>query len=116
MLLVTFGTLVGTVWLYIIIPKGFFPTEDTGFIAATTEGASDISFQAMVERQRQVAEIVRKRPGGRLRQFHRRRRRSQSDHQLRPHVHRAQAEARSASDVDGRHPAAAPDAPTPSPA
>jgi HAE1 family hydrophobic/amphiphilic exporter-1 len=61
-LMITLGTLVATVWLYIIIPKGFFPTEDTGFIAATTEGASDISFPAMVERQRLVAEIVRKDP------------------------------------------------------
>jgi hydrophobic/amphiphilic exporter-1 (mainly G- bacteria), HAE1 family len=61
-LLVTLGTLVATVWLYIVIPKGFFPTEDTGFIAGTTEGASDISFTAMVERQRQIAEIVRKDP------------------------------------------------------
>ncbi len=59
MLLVTAATLAGSVWLYIIIPKGFFPIEDTGFIAATTEGASDISFQAMVERQRKVAEIVK---------------------------------------------------------
>ncbi len=62
MLVVTFATLVGTVYLYVIIPKGFFPTEDTGFIAATTEGASDISFLAMVERQRKVAEIVRNDP------------------------------------------------------
>jgi HAE1 family hydrophobic/amphiphilic exporter-1 len=62
MLLVTIATLVGTVWLYIVIPKGFFPTEDTGFVAATTEGASDISFRAMVERQRKVAEIVRADP------------------------------------------------------
>jgi HAE1 family hydrophobic/amphiphilic exporter-1 len=48
--------------LYIYIPKGFFPTEDTGFIAATTEGASDISFPAMVERQGKVAEILRNDP------------------------------------------------------
>ena len=47
-------------WLYIVIPKGFFPTEDTGFIAATVEGPSDISFKAMFERQQQIAEIVRK--------------------------------------------------------
>src|SRR5205085_184132 len=51
-LAVTFGTLIATIYLYVIIPKGFFPTEDTGFIAATTEGASDVSFTAMVERQR----------------------------------------------------------------
>ncbi len=62
MLVVTLATLVGTVYLYVIIPKGFFPIEDTGFIASTTEGASDISFTAMVERQRKVAEIVKSDP------------------------------------------------------
>jgi HAE1 family hydrophobic/amphiphilic exporter-1 len=61
-LMITLATMVATVWLYLIIPKGFFPTEDTSFIAATTEGASDISFQAMVDRQRRVAEIVRNDP------------------------------------------------------
>jgi len=40
--------------------KGFFPTEDTGFIAATVEGPSDISFAGMYDRQQQIAEIVRK--------------------------------------------------------
>jgi HAE1 family hydrophobic/amphiphilic exporter-1 len=59
MLAVTFATLIGSVWLYVIIPKGFFPTEDTGFIFATTEGPSDISFEAMAAMQRQLAEIVR---------------------------------------------------------
>jgi hydrophobic/amphiphilic exporter-1 (mainly G- bacteria), HAE1 family len=58
-LLVTFATLAATVWLYIIIPKGFFPTEDTGFIAGSTEGASDVSFAQMAVLQRQVAEIIR---------------------------------------------------------
>ncbi len=62
MLLVTLATLAASAALYVYIPKGFFPTEDTGFIFATTEGASDISFQAMVERQLKVAEIVRKDP------------------------------------------------------
>jgi len=61
-LLVTFATLAVSVWLYIIIPKGFFPTEDTGFISASTEGSSDISFQGMVALQRQVAEIIRSDP------------------------------------------------------
>jgi HAE1 family hydrophobic/amphiphilic exporter-1 len=59
-LLLTFGTLGATFWLYTIIPKGFFPTEDTGFISASTEGASDVSFAQMAVLQRQVAEIVRK--------------------------------------------------------
>src|SRR4051794_20730410 len=58
-LLVTLATMVGTVWLYITIPKGFFPTEDTGFISASTEAAPDVSFAAMAALQRQVAEIVR---------------------------------------------------------
>src|SRR5262244_193958 len=61
-LLAMIGTLVGTVWLYIIIPKGFFPVEDTGFLNATTEGPSDISFRAMMERQLQIAAILRKDP------------------------------------------------------
>jgi HAE1 family hydrophobic/amphiphilic exporter-1 len=55
----TVVTMIGTVYLYIAIPKGFFPTEDTGFISATVEGPSDISFKAMYDRQQQVAEIVR---------------------------------------------------------
>jgi HAE1 family hydrophobic/amphiphilic exporter-1 len=58
-LVVTIATLAGTVWLYIIIPKGFFPSEDTGFIAASTEGSSDVSFAQMSALQRQVAEIIR---------------------------------------------------------
>jgi HAE1 family hydrophobic/amphiphilic exporter-1 len=59
MIVTTVATLIGTVYLYIAIPKGFFPTEDTGFISATVEGPSDISFKAMYDRQQQVAEIVR---------------------------------------------------------
>jgi hydrophobic/amphiphilic exporter-1 (mainly G- bacteria), HAE1 family len=59
MLLVTFATLVGTVYLYTIVPKGFFPIEDTGFLIGTTEGATDSSFAAMAERQKQVVAILR---------------------------------------------------------
>jgi len=59
MLGVTVATLVGTIWLYIVVPKGFFPTEDTGYIIGITEGATDISFPALSALQRQVAEIVR---------------------------------------------------------
>src|SRR5688572_11186580 len=59
MLAVTIGTLFGTVWLYIVIPKGFFPSEDTGFIFATTEARPDISFTALSEMQRKVADIIR---------------------------------------------------------
>ena len=62
MLMVTFATIAGTVWLYIAIPKGFFPQEDTGFMLAITEAQADISFDAMSERQRKVAEIIRQDP------------------------------------------------------
>ena len=37
MLMVTLGTIGGTVWLYMIVPKGFFPQEDTGFLIGVTE-------------------------------------------------------------------------------
>ena len=45
--------------LYYHIPKGFFPIEDTGFIFGSVEGPSDISFQAMYERQQKIAESYR---------------------------------------------------------
>ncbi len=59
MLMVTFATIAGTIWLYIIVPKGFFPTEDTGYVLAITEAKTDIAFAAMVEHQRKVADIIR---------------------------------------------------------
>jgi len=59
MLAITLATIVGTVWLYIVVPKGFFPTEDTGYMIGITEGNTDIAFPAMVERQRKVADLVR---------------------------------------------------------
>jgi len=61
-LLVTFATLAGTAYLYIIIPKGFFPSEDTGFISASTEAAADISLPNLAELQSQVLAIIRKDP------------------------------------------------------
>ena len=62
MLMVTLATIAGTIWLYIVVPKGFFPTEDTGYVIGITEGNTDIAFPAMVERQRKVADIVRADP------------------------------------------------------
>jgi HAE1 family hydrophobic/amphiphilic exporter-1 len=61
-LLVTILTIVGTIWLYLVVPKGFFPREDTGFVLVTTEAQSDISFAAMIERQKRIADIVRADP------------------------------------------------------
>ncbi|HEY1473891.1 MAG TPA: efflux RND transporter permease subunit [Pseudolabrys sp.] len=62
MLAVTLATIVGTIVLYIVVPKGFFPTEDTGYVIGITEGATDVSFPALSALQRQVADIVRADP------------------------------------------------------
>jgi multidrug efflux pump len=62
MLVVTVATVVATIWLYTIVPKGFFPQQDTGTIMGLTEGAQDISFDAMVQKQNRVSEIVKRDP------------------------------------------------------
>ncbi len=62
MLGVTFATMIGTVVLYIAIPKGFFPVEDTGFVSATVEGPADISFRAMHDRQLEITRLIRQDP------------------------------------------------------
>ncbi|HME29952.1 MAG TPA: efflux RND transporter permease subunit [Pseudolabrys sp.] len=62
MLMVTLVTFFATIALYIVVPKGFFPTEDTGYVIGITEGATDISFPAMSQLQRKVADIVRADP------------------------------------------------------
>ncbi len=54
--------LVATAVLFVVVPKGFIPSEDTGQIIGFTEAAQDISFDSMVEHQRQVAAIVREHP------------------------------------------------------
>jgi len=60
MLVVTLCTFVATIWLYTVVPKGFFPSEDTGYINGITEAATDISYPAMSELQRKVADIIRR--------------------------------------------------------
>jgi multidrug efflux pump subunit AcrB len=59
----TVATLVLTGYLYVVIPKGFFPQQDTGFIVAVSEAAQDISFPAMLDRQARLVDIVRREPG-----------------------------------------------------
>ncbi len=61
-LLVAVGTVVLTVVLYVVIPKGFFPVQDTGLIQAVTEGPQSVSFASMSERQRALAEAILKDP------------------------------------------------------
>ena len=62
MLAVTFLTFGVTVWMFMWIPKGFFPIEDTGFISGSTEAASDIAFPAMAERQKEISRLIRQDP------------------------------------------------------
>ncbi|MGE3968301.1 MAG: efflux RND transporter permease subunit [Dongiaceae bacterium] len=62
MLLVTLATIVGTAYLYYVVPKGFFPTEDSGLLVASTEGAPDASYETMTALQRQVETIIRSDP------------------------------------------------------
>ncbi|HYM79509.1 MAG TPA: multidrug efflux RND transporter permease subunit [Candidatus Dormibacteraeota bacterium] len=59
-LLVTFGTLVLTLWLYVIVPKGFFPVQDTGVILGVSEAPDYISFEAMAQRQQELAKVILK--------------------------------------------------------
>ncbi|MVW72449.1 MdtB/MuxB family multidrug efflux RND transporter permease subunit [Bordetella sp. 15P40C-2] len=57
-LLVALGTFALTVLLYIMVPKGFFPQQDSGMIQAITEAPASISFTAMSKRQQEAAEII----------------------------------------------------------
>ena len=57
-LMVMLGTIALTGYLYIVIPKGFFPQQDTGLIIGLSEAAQDISYSAMAERQMAVINAV----------------------------------------------------------
>ncbi|MBR0859959.1 efflux RND transporter permease subunit [Bradyrhizobium liaoningense] len=61
-LLVMLSTVALTGYLYVVIPKGFFPQQDTGQIVGITEAAQDISFPAMSERQQAIVGILSKDP------------------------------------------------------
>jgi multidrug efflux pump len=61
-LLVTIATLVGTILLYIYVPKGFFPVQDTGIILGVSEGAQNTSFAAMAQHQLALADVILKDP------------------------------------------------------
>ncbi|QPF87834.1 MdtB/MuxB family multidrug efflux RND transporter permease subunit [Bradyrhizobium genosp. L] len=61
-LLIALGTFGLTAWLYIIIPKGFFPLQDTGVIQAISEAPQSVSYAAMAERQQQLASAILRDP------------------------------------------------------
>ena len=57
-LVVTIGTVALTVWLAILIPKGFFPQQDTGIVVGVSEAAPDASFQRLAEGQKKLSEVL----------------------------------------------------------
>jgi len=57
-LLVAVGTLALTVFLYLIVPKGFFPVQDTGVIQGISEAPQSVSFAAMSQRQQELAKVI----------------------------------------------------------
>jgi multidrug efflux pump len=59
---VMLGTIALTGYLYVVIPKGFFPQQDTGQIVGITEASQDISFAAMVQRQQALVDVLLKDP------------------------------------------------------
>jgi hydrophobe/amphiphile efflux-1 (HAE1) family protein len=61
-LMVMMGTVALTGYLYVFIPKGFFPRQDTGLILGQSEAAQDISFQAMQERQQAMLDVIMRDP------------------------------------------------------
>ncbi len=61
-LMVTIGTLVLTLVLYVIVPKGFFPIEDTGIILGISEAPQAVSFESMTSRQQKLADVILKDP------------------------------------------------------
>jgi multidrug efflux pump len=61
-LVVAAGTFALTAWLYVVIPKGFFPIQDTGLIQGISEAPQGISFAAMAERQQALAAVILKDP------------------------------------------------------
>ncbi|BAZ23538.1 acriflavin resistance protein [Kalymmatonema gypsitolerans NIES-4073] len=54
--------LILTVYLFVLVPKGFIPTEDTGQLMANTKAAQDISFDDMLRHQQEIVDIIRKDP------------------------------------------------------
>src|SRR5262249_23564439 len=59
---VAFGTLAATVALVVLMPKGFFPTEDIGQISVNAEAVEDISFPAMSDLLQRVSRVVKENP------------------------------------------------------
>ncbi|HZS46501.1 MAG TPA: MdtB/MuxB family multidrug efflux RND transporter permease subunit [Blastocatellia bacterium] len=61
-LLIAVATLAATILLYIVVPKGFFPVQDTGLILGVSEAPQSISFSGMAERQQALVDVILKDP------------------------------------------------------
>src|SRR5205085_12329997 len=59
---IAIATLALTIYLYVAVPKGFFPVQDTGVILGISEGSQTVSFDAMSERQMALADVILKDP------------------------------------------------------
>ena len=85
-LLLTLGTMALSVYLYTIVPKGFFPQQDTGRMSGTIQAAEDISFQVIRQKLTEVLNIIkqrsRRRDGDGIHA-------ERQGHEFRPDVHRA---------------------------
>ncbi|MBZ5552066.1 MAG: MdtB/MuxB family multidrug efflux RND transporter permease subunit [Acidobacteriia bacterium] len=57
-LVITAGTLVATILLYVFVPKGFFPVQDTGVILGVSDAPQNVSFTAMAQRQEALARVI----------------------------------------------------------
>ena len=95
-------------FLYIVIPKGFFPVQDTGVIQGISQAPQTISFAAMAQKQQELAKVILQDPAVREPFLVHRRRRHQHHAQQRPHVHQPEAAGGSAhTSAVGRDPQAA---------
>jgi multidrug efflux pump len=61
-LLIAAATFILTIWLYVVVPKGFFPVQDTGVIQGISEASQRISFPAMAQKQQELAQVILKDP------------------------------------------------------
>jgi len=61
-MIVTGATILLTAWLFVILPKGFIPTEDIGQINIVTEGPQDASFESMLQHQQAAAQVLNRNP------------------------------------------------------
>ena len=95
-LVVTVVTLLATIWLYVVMPKGFLPLQDTGLITAVTEAGTEVSFAEMQRLQKLVSDRIRAGPGRDRRRVGGRREPAQRDAECRAHVDHAASRAANA--------------------